>query len=150
MQNLQWPDGTRLMPEGLYEWSMPTTFSQGWACGPFVFVGGQVATEDGNPGVAVGIGDIEEQTRIVCENVGRVLREAGTDWDHVVTENTYYVYDGPKDGITDFWERMTTVRQRYFANPGPCGTAVRVSGLAYPDLLVEIEVVAYDPRRIRG
>ncbi|MFC5175604.1 RidA family protein [Nocardioides taihuensis] len=144
-----WPAAIRLMPEGLYEWSMPVTFSQGWTCGPIVFVGGQIATEDGKPGVAVAVGDIEEQTRIVFDNVTRVLDEAGTDWDHVVKINTYYVFDGPEDEATEFWEKMTRVRMQYLPDPGPCGTAVRVTGLAYPDLLIEVEVIAYDPSLMR-
>lgn len=141
----QWPEPVRLMPEGLYEWSMPVTFSQGWKCGPFVFVGGQIATEDGKPGIAVGVGDIEEQTRIVFENLTRVLTEAGTDFSHVVKINTYYVFDGPDEEVTEFWEKMTRVRMEYLPDPGPAGTAVRVTGLAYPDLLIEVEVIAYDP-----
>ena len=31
---------------------------------------------------------------------------------------------------------------QYLPTPGPVGTAVRVAGLAYPDLLIEIEAIA--------
>jgi 2-iminobutanoate/2-iminopropanoate deaminase len=34
---------------------------------------------------------------------------------------------------------------RYLPTPGPVGTAVRVMGLAYPDLLIEVEAIAYVP-----
>ena len=33
---------------------------------------------------------------------------------------------------------MTRVRLEFFKTPGPCGTAVRVEGFAYPDLLIEV------------
>ena len=49
-----------------------------------------------------------------------------------------------------FWERMTRVRMEFFEEPGPCGTGVRVAGLAYPDLLIEVEAIAVLPEfRIR-
>lgn len=40
---------------------------------------------------------------------------------------------------------MTRVRLEFFENPGPVGTAVRVAGFAYPDLLIEVEAIAYVP-----
>ena len=38
---------------------------------------------------------------------------------------------------------MTKVRMDYLADPGPVGTGVRVNGLGYKDLLIEIEAIAY-------
>ena len=45
----------------------------------------------------------------------------------------------------EYWEKMTRVRLQYLPDPGPVGTAVRVMGLAYPDLLIEIDATAYAP-----
>ena len=43
-------DKQRIMPEGFWDWPLPTTFSQGWRVGNLVFVGGQVSqTPDGKP-----------------------------------------------------------------------------------------------------
>ncbi|MGF2949531.1 RidA family protein [Microbacterium alcoholitolerans] len=145
---LTWPPARRIMPEGLYAWTMPVSFSQGWVCGPLLFVGGQIAT--GDPGVAVASDDIEEQTRIVFENIGKVLEEAGTSFKHLVKFNTYYVFDGPDDELQEYWEKMTRVRLQYLPSPGPAGTAVRVSGLAYPGLLLEVEAIAYDPSLVQS
>ena len=133
-------DKQRLMPQGHWNWSMPVPFSQGWRVGNLVFVGGQISA-DGR-GRAIGVGDIEVQTRNVFENIRRVLREAGTDMQNIVKINTYYVFEGQGEELTRFWERMTKVRMEFFEEPGPCGTGVRVAGLAYPDLLIEVEAIA--------
>jgi enamine deaminase RidA (YjgF/YER057c/UK114 family) len=129
------------MPEDhQWDWSMPVSFSQGWKVDNMVFVGGQVSADsDGN---AVGVGDIELQTKNTFENIGRVLRDAGAEWTDLVKLNTYYVFDGEPDELKDYWEKMTRVRMQFLPTPGPCGTAVRVAGLAYPDLLIEVEAIA--------
>jgi 2-iminobutanoate/2-iminopropanoate deaminase len=131
----------RIMPEDhQWDWSMPVSFSQGWKVDNMVFVGGQVSADsDGN---AVGVGDIELQTKNTFENIGRVLRDAGAEWTDIVKLNTYYVFDGEPDELKDYWEKMTRVRMQFLPTPGPSGTAVRVAGLAYPDLLIEVEAIA--------
>jgi enamine deaminase RidA (YjgF/YER057c/UK114 family) len=132
------------MPRAHWSWTIPTNFSQGWRCGDFVFVGGQVsADERGRP---IGIGDMELQTRNALTAVSRVLEEAGSRLDEVVKLNTFYVQHGDGDEVRLAWERLTQVRQEFFSEPGPCGTAVRCTGLAFPGLLVEIEAIAYSPR----
>ena len=55
----------------------------------------------------------------------------------------YYKFDGEGDALRLFWEDMTKVRLEYLADPGPVGTAIRVNGFAYEDLLIEIEGIAY-------
>ncbi|MEE9198307.1 MAG: RidA family protein [Dehalococcoidia bacterium] len=130
----------RIMPEGHWYWSMPVPFSQGWRIGNMVFVGGQIsADEQGRP---IGVGDIEVQTRNVFENVRTVLREAGADMKDVVKLNTYYVDDSKGEAAREFWEKMTKVRMEYLADPGPAATAVKVAGLAYDGLLIEVEAIA--------
>ncbi len=135
----------RLMPKNHWNWSMPVPFSQGWKVGncKLIFVGGQISADE--HGRTVGAGDIETQTRNVFEGIRNVLREAGADMKDIVKFNTFYVFDGEGDKLTEFWERMTKVRMEFFEEPGPCGTGVRVVGLAYPDLLIEVEAIAVVP-----
>jgi 2-iminobutanoate/2-iminopropanoate deaminase len=133
----------RVKPKDHWDWSIPTPLSQGWKCGPFLFVGGQISADE--KGRTVGVGDIELQTQNVFENIGKVLQDAGAEWRHVVKFNTYYVFEGHGDAVREYWEKMTEVRLRYLPTPGPVGTAVRVMGLAYPDLLIEVEAIAYVP-----
>jgi enamine deaminase RidA (YjgF/YER057c/UK114 family) len=134
----------RLMPAEHWDWSMPVPFSQGWRVDDLIFVGGQISSDD--QGRTIGVGDIETQTRNVFENIRSVLREAGADMRDIVKINTFYVFDGEGDALTEYWEKMTRVRMEFFEEPGPCGTGVRVVGLAYPDLLIEVEAIAVVPR----
>lgn len=133
----------RLMPQDHWDWSIPVPFSQGWRCGDFIFVGGQISAD--KDGRTIGVDDLETQTRNVFDNIRKVLQEAGADMDDVVKFNTYYIFEGSGDEIREFWETLTRVRIEYFKTPGPCGTAVRVAGFAYPDLLLEVEAIAYVP-----
>ena len=133
----------RLMPKNHWDWSMPVPFSQGWRVGNTVFVGGQISADQ--KGRTIGVGDIELQTRTVFENIRSVLREAGAEMKDVVKINTFYVFDGEGEELTKYWEKMTKVRMEFFDQPGPCGTGVRVAGLAYPDLLIEAEAIAIIP-----
>jgi enamine deaminase RidA (YjgF/YER057c/UK114 family) len=131
---------TRLMPKDHWDWSMPVPFSQGWRVGNLIFVGGQISADE--HGRTIGKGDIATQTRNVFEFIRRVLNEGGADLKDIVKLNTYYHQPDEGRGITRFWEDMTRVRMEYLAEPGPVGTAVRVEGFAYEDLLIEIEAIA--------
>ncbi len=133
----------RIMPDNHWDWSMPVPFSQGWKCGDLIFVGGQISSD--STGKTIGVGDIETQTRNVFENIRTVLREVDADMDDIVKFNTFYSFEGTGDEIREYWEAMTRVRLEFFKTPGPAGTAVRVAGFAYPDLLIEVEAVAYVP-----
>jgi len=141
MDNINKVKKTRIMPDNHWDWSMPTPFSQGWKIGNFIFTGGQVALDvEGN---TIGVNDIEKQTRVVFEYIETILNEAGADTKDIIKLNTYYVFEGEKHELVDFWEKMTKVRMDFLSEPGPSATAVRVAGLAYPDLLIEVEAIAY-------
>ena len=130
----------RIMPAEHWDWSMPVPFSQGWRVGDVVFAGGQISADAA--GRTVGAGDIAVQTANVFESLIAVLREAGADMSDVVKLNTYYQYDDGGASPTDYWEKMTEVRRRYFPPLGPAATAVRVDGYAFEDLLIEVEAIA--------
>ena len=136
-------DKQRLMPAGHWQWSIPVPFSQGWRVGNLVFVGGQISADE--HGRTIGAGDIETQTRNVFSNIKRVLAEAGATMQDIVKFNTFYVFNGSDDELTAYWEKMTRVRMEFFEEPAACGTGVRVTGLAYPDLLIEVEAIAVIP-----
>ena len=132
----------RIMPAGHWDWSMPVPFSQGWRVGNVVFAGGQISADQ--KGRTVGPGDIAKQTENVFESLVAVLNEAGAGMSDVVKLNTYYHYESTGTGtdVTDYWEKMTEVRRRYFPPLGPAATAVRVDGYAFEDLLIEVEAIA--------
>jgi enamine deaminase RidA (YjgF/YER057c/UK114 family) len=96
-----------------------------------VYVSGQVGV-DSKGKVAAGI---EKQCDLVWKNIGAVLRAAGMGYSDIVKINGY---------VTDarFLGAYRSVRDKYVHDPLPAATLAIVTGLANPDLLVEIEVIA--------
>ncbi len=113
--------------------------SQGWRIGDLIFVGGQISADD--RGRALG-DDIETQTRNIMEFIGRVLHEAGADFDDIVKQNVYYVVDDESAPAAETIERIDAVRAAYCGSPGPIATETPVAGLAFEGLLLEIDALA--------
>ena len=101
-----------------------------------MYVAGQIAMDkDGN---VVGKGDIKAQTKQVLENVSAALAAAGATFADVVKANTYVVNLKGEDLAA-----IREVRAAYYpAENPPASTLVGVTALAFPDLLIEVEVVA--------
>ncbi len=102
--------------------------------GRWVATAGQVALDDA--GKLVGAGDLEAQARQVFANLDRALAAAGASFADVIKLN-YYLTD-----IT-LLPAVRAVRDEYVdtARP-PASTAVQVSALAMPGLMIEIEAWA--------
>ncbi len=111
--------------------------------GETIYVGGQNATTSD-----VGI---EAQTAEAFERLIGRIEAAGASMADLVNLRTYYVYAGAGGrDVTDYWERMTKVRVRYIADPGPAATALRVGGVPAPENLIGVDGVAStDPDRQR-
>ena len=130
----------RLQPDNHWDWSIPNTqFTQGWKIGKLAFIGGQISAD--NKAKAVGH-DIETQTRNVFSFIRAVLAEGGLDESDVA--KLYIYYYAPED-----WQQVAAasatiadVLREFYPEPGPCSTAIRVSGFAFEDLLIEIEALA--------
>jgi enamine deaminase RidA (YjgF/YER057c/UK114 family) len=105
--------------------------------GRLVWTSGQVAVEaDGSVAVA---GDWERQTRQVFGNVGRALEAAGAGWADVV-KLTFFVVD------VSALPTIRAVRDEFVdASRAPTSSLVQVAGLVHPDLLIEVEAVAWLP-----
>ena len=98
-----------------------------------VFVSGQLAKDaDGN---IVGRGDMAAQIRQVGENIRIALEAAGATLADIVQSRTYVTY------IAEYF-RHSEARMQTLGPGMPTSTTVQVSGLAHPDFLVEVEVVA--------
>lgn len=105
--------------------------------GKTVYISGQIAFD--SEGKVVGVGDLTAQAHQVFANLRAALEAVGADFTQVVKLN-YYLLD---------MSQLPTVREirnQYIntAQP-PASTAVEVSRLAQPDLLIEIEAVAIIP-----
>ena len=85
--------------------------------------------------------DIRVQTRAVLRNIEAVLGVVGADMGHVVDATTYLVDMKDYGGYNEAWNEVFPVGLH-----GPSRTTVAVHQLPHPNLLIEIKVVAVDPR----
>ncbi len=114
-------------------------YSQAIWVGDLLFASGQVAIDPATGELVAG--GITEQTIRVLANVRAVLDEAGLQMHHVVKTTVFL------KSMSDF-AAMNEVYGRHLAPKGvvaPARSTVAVAGLP-KDALVEIEVIARDPR----
>ncbi len=111
-------------------------FSPAVRAGDFIFVSGQPGSRDnrGNP-----VTGIRAQTETTLDNLKRVLAAAGASLDDVV-KVTVYLRNAEE------FATMNAAYEKYFIKDRPARTTV-VAALAMPDMLIEIEAVAYRPTR---
>ena len=114
--------------------SSNSAYSHLVAAGDLLVTAGQVALDaDGN---IVGKDDPAAQSAQAFENLRRVLAAGGATFDDVVKLTIYVTSRDCRKAVAD-------VRQSLFAEPRPASTYLIVAGLAVPDLLVEVEAIAY-------
>jgi len=102
--------------------------------GRLIYLAGQVAN---NPdGSIAGMGDLRRQAEKVYENIGHVLRGAGAAPASAVKETTWVL------DIEAWRQHGTPVRRAFYQRDFPASTLVGIQGLARPEFLVEIEVIA--------
>jgi reactive intermediate/imine deaminase len=103
------------------------------ARGRMVFISGMTARRP--DGSIAGIGDIEAQTRQVCENIKSAVESAGGTMDDVCRVDVYV-------RNIEHFERIHKVRREYFKMPAPASTMVEVTKMVNPDYLIEINAIA--------
>ncbi len=125
---------TVLCPENLAFQPRPSyPYSPGAKGGNFIFTAGQVAW-DGR-GELTGPGDVRAQTLQTLNNVKSVLAAGGAGLGDVL-KCTVYLKD-----MGDF-QAMNEVFASFFPTDPPARTTVQAA-LAEPEMLVEIEAIAY-------
>ncbi len=103
------------------------------AKGRMVFISGMTARRP--DGSIAGIGDIEAQTRQVCENIKSALEAAGGTMDHVCRVDVFV-------RNIEHFDAIHKVRREYFKAPAPASTMVEVTKMVHPDYLIEINAIA--------
>ena len=103
------------------------------AKGRLVFLSGMTARQA--DGTMAGIGDIEVQTRQVCENLKAAIEEAGGTMDDICRVDVYI-------RNMEHFEAIHKVRRQYFHPPAPASTMVEVCKMTSPDALIEINAIA--------
>lgn len=110
-------------------------FSPAIKAGDYIFVSGQVGFEDPESGEK--IHGIEAQTRQCIENIKKVLHAAGSDLSDVVKVTVFL------RNADDFYS-MNKVYKSFFPVDQPARSTV-VPEMVMPNMLVEIECIAYRP-----
>lgn len=107
-------------------------YSQAVKCNGFVFVSGQIPI---NPATGELLaGSTGDKTRLVMENIGRILEEAGTSFDKVV-KTTIYLTD-----LNEF-DEVNKIYGEFFSSHKPARATVQVARLP-KDVSVEIDAIA--------
>jgi 2-iminobutanoate/2-iminopropanoate deaminase len=106
------------------------------ARGRIVFLSGMTARRA--DGTIAGVGDIEAQTRQVCENLKSAVEAAGGSLDDVCRVDVYV-------RNMEHFEAIHKVRREYFKPPAPASTMVEVTKMVHPDYLIEINAIAVLP-----
>jgi len=107
-------------------------YSQGVIANGFVFCSGQIPLDPASG--ELNTGPIEDQARLVLNNLGAVLGAAGSSFDRVV-KTTIFLQD-----MNDF-SKVNQVYAEFFKTPFPARATVQVARLPR-EARVEIEAIA--------
>lgn len=125
----------RLSPEGSPAPRGP--YSHAVRAGDFIFVSGQGPIDPNTNQFAYG--DIQDETRLVLNNIKRILEGCGATMADVVKCSVFL-----RDG-RDF-SHMNDVYNEFFAAHKPARTTVETK-FANPHMKVEIDCIAYKPKK---
>ena len=103
------------------------------AKGKLVFISGMTARRA--DGSIAAIGDIEGQTRQVCENIKAAVEAAGGTMDDICRVDVYV-------RNIEHFDKIHKVRREYFKSPPPASTMVEVTKMVSPEYLIEINAIA--------
>jgi 2-iminobutanoate/2-iminopropanoate deaminase len=106
------------------------------ARGKLVFISGMTSRRA--DGSIAGIGDIEAQTKQVCENLKAAVEAAGGKMDDIVRVDVYV-------RNMEHFDQIHKVRREYFKAPAPASTMVEICKMTSPDYLIEINAIAVIP-----
>ncbi len=108
-------------------------YSHAIRIGDFLFCSGQIPIDPANPTAPLPT-NIQDQTRIVLENIQRILKSESLDFRHVVKSTVFLT------SLADF-QSMNELYSQYFVAPFPARSTIQISALPR-GANVEIEVVA--------
>ncbi|MFH0814392.1 MAG: RidA family protein [Pseudomonadota bacterium] len=117
-------------------WQDNFGFSQAWkvdGAQSIIFISGQAGISA--EGEVMHAGDFQAQARLTFENLKTVLEQAGASLENIVKLGVYLVDMG---NLLDYG----AVQAEFFKGRMPAQTAVQVSSLALPGMMIEVEAIA--------
>ena len=126
MEKLRYDSGTK--------WESIVGYSRAVRVGNHIYVSGTTATDEN--GEIVGKGNAYEQTQQILSNIETGLKELDATLSDVVQTRIYL------SNIED-WKEVGKAHAQVFDQIRPATTLVEVSRLIDPEIIVEIEAVAY-------
>ena len=116
-------------------WEPLIGYSRVVVAGPLIFVAGTTGTVDGR---VVGGGDVYAPTLQAFRNVGTALASAGAGLADVVQTQLF---------VTDIgrWKEVGRAHRELFGDIRPVTAMVGVSALIDPEMLIEVQAIAYRP-----
>lgn len=116
-------------------WEPLIGYSRVVVAGPLIFVAGTTGTVDGK---VVGVGDAYAQTLQAFRNVETALTSARAGLADVVQTQMF---------VTDItrWAEVGRAHEELFGAAPPVTAMVGVSALIDPEMLVEVQAIAYKP-----
>ncbi|ACZ83585.1 MULTISPECIES: RidA family protein [Streptosporangium] len=103
------------------------------ARGRLLFLSGMTARLP--DGTVTGAGDIDAQTRRVCDNMKNLVEAAGGAMEDIVRVDVFV-------RNIEHFAAIHRVRREYFPSPPPASTLLEVSKMVHPDMLIEINAIA--------
>ncbi len=120
----------RLNPDNVYQLK---GLSSTVRVGNMVYISGQVSLDENRN--FVGEGDPESQVTQIYKNLENHCKAHGGTLANMVKTTTY---------ITDiaYYPTISKAREEWYGDTPPANTTVVISGLARPEMLIEIEAIA--------
>jgi enamine deaminase RidA (YjgF/YER057c/UK114 family) len=115
-------------------WEPVVGYSRAVKAGNLVFVSGTTSTDE--RGAIVAVNQMYAQARQAIENIGTALARLGLSLRDVVRTRMFTT------DISRYEEIARAHREAFGENP-PASTLVAVQRFVHPDMLVEIEAIAY-------
>jgi len=142
------PGGEVIIPSAGYQKAYDDYgYAPARRAGDYVYVSGVVAgaiRDEGTDAAA-----FEAQVRRAFTQLDRILKASGTSFDDVVMINSFHVWEGPNMPLTreEHFAIVERVKREFMKGPHPAWTAVGTTSLLGPKGVVEIQMVAWAPKR---